>query len=160
MVKYCPSCGAEVKLPEIPGEEMEAVGVSGTIEEILKELGKNIKLARAGANRWQVEEDTAKIRISYNSENFFIISDAYLCQMPGDGKMIKPLYQFLLQENYRTKGNVLSCVNQNIVLSSVMYDLDITKETGVETFRNLFQNVKEYKNILKKEYNCGSLLEE
>jgi serine protease Do len=52
--KYCPSCGTEVKLPEIPEKETEAVGAARIIEEILKELGKDVRLAREGVNAWSV----------------------------------------------------------------------------------------------------------
>ncbi len=158
--KYCPSCGTEVKLPEIPEKETEAVGAAKTIEEILKELGKDVKLAREGANNWAVKEGSAKIKITYNPENFFIAGDAYLCQMPSDATKIKPLYQFLLEENYRTNGLVLSCVKQNIVLSCIMYDLDMTKENGADSFRNLFQKADYYDDFLKKEFSCAERLEE
>jgi serine protease Do len=158
--KYCPSCGTEVKLPEIPEKEVQPVGAAKTIEEILKELGKDVRLAREGVNVWAVKEGSAKIKITYNAENFFIAGDAYLCQMPADATMIKPLYQFLLQENYRTHNLVLSCVKQNIVLSCIMYDLDMTKETGAEAFRNLFQKADHYDDFLKKEYACTDRLEE
>ena len=57
-------------------------------------------------------------------------------------------------------GMVLSCVKQNIVLSCIMYDLDMNKETGVESFRNLFQHADKYDEILKKEYGCLERLEE
>lgn len=158
--KYCPSCGTEVKLPAIPEKEVEPVGAAKTIEDILKELGKDVRLAREGANVWSVKEGSAKIMIMYNAENFFIAGDAYLCQMPSDIAKIKLLYQFLLQENYTTKGLVLSCVKQNIVLSCIMYDLDMNKETGVETFRNLFKKADHYDDFLKKEYGCLDRLEE
>ena len=158
--KYCPSCGTEVKLPEIPEQETEAVGAAKTIEEILRELGKDVRLAREGVNNWTVKEGSAKIKITYNAENFFIAGDAYLCQMPADATKIKPLYQFLLQENFRTKGLVLSCVKQNIVLSCIMYDLDMTKEHGAESFRNLFQKADYYDDYLKTEYSCLARLEE
>jgi serine protease Do len=158
--KYCPSCGTEVKLPEIPEKETEATGAAKTIEEILKELGKDVKLAREGVNNWSVKEGSAKIKISYNPENFFIASDAYLCQMPADATKIKPLYQFLLQENYRMNGMTLSCVQQNIVLSSIMYDLDLAKDSGTGAFRRLFQQADYYDDLLKKEYNCQERLEE
>ncbi|MBL7745150.1 MAG: trypsin-like peptidase domain-containing protein [Chitinophagaceae bacterium] len=159
-LKYCPSCGTEVKLPEIPEKEVQPVGAAKTIEEILKELGKDVRLAREGVNNWSVKEGSAKIKIAYNAENFFITGDAYLCQMPTDAAKIKPLYQFLLQENYRTHNLVLSCVKQNIVLSCIMYDLDMTKETGAEAFRNLFQKADHYDDFLKKEYGCLERLEE
>ena len=158
--KYCPSCGTEVKLPEIPEKETEAVGAAKTIDEILKELGKDVRLAREGVNTWSVKEGSAKIKITYNAENFFIAGDAYLCQMPSDATKIKPLYQFLLQENYRLNGLVLSCVKQNIVLSCIMYDLDMTKENGAASFRNLFQKADYYDDFLKTEYRCTDRLEE
>jgi serine protease Do len=158
--KYCPSCGTEVKLPEIPEKQVEPVGAAKTIEEILKELGKDVRLARDGVNRWSVKEGSANIKITYNAENFFIAGDAYLCQMPADGTKIKPLYQFLMQENYRMSNLVLSCVKQNIVLSCIMYDLDMTKETGADAFRNLFQKADHYDDFLKNEYSCLDRLEE
>jgi serine protease Do len=158
--KYCPSCGTEVKLPEVPEKEAEAVGAAKTIEEILKELGKDVRLARDGVNTWSVKEGSAKIKITYNAENYFIAGDAYLCQMPSDGTKIKPLYQFLLQENYKVNGLVLSCVKQNIVLSCIIYDLDMTKENGAESFRDLFQKADYYDDFLKTEYGCTDRLEE
>jgi serine protease Do len=158
--KYCPSCGTEVKLPEIREKEIEPSGTAKTIEDILKELGKDVRLAREGANNWSVKEGSAKIKIVYNAENFFIAGDAFLCQMPSDITKIKPLYKFLLQENYQAKGLVLSCVKQNIVLSCLMYDLDMTKESGAETFRNLFKKADDYDDLLKKEYGCVDRLEE
>ncbi len=158
--KYCPSCGTEVKLPVVPEKEAEAVGAAKTIEEVLKELGKDVRLAREGVNNWSVKEGSAKIKIAYNAENYFIAGDAYLCQMPTEAAKIKPLYQFLLEENYRTEGLVLSCVKQNIVLSCIIYDLDLTKDSGVDAFRNLFQKADYYDDFLKTQYSCTDRLEE
>ncbi len=158
--KYCPSCGAEVKLPEIPVKQAESVGAARKIEEILTELGKDVRLAREGVNTWGVKEGSARIKITYNAENYFIAGDAYLCQMPSDATKIKPLYQFLLQENFKMNGLVLSCVKQNIVLSCIIYDLDMTKEGGAESFRNLFQKADQYDDHLKKEFACLERLEE
>lgn len=159
-LKYCPSCGTEVTLPEIPEKEVEPVGTAKTIEEILKELGKDVRLAREGVNNWSVKEGSARIKIVYNHENFFVAGDAYLCQMPAGPLKIKPLYQFLLQENYRIGGMVLSCVKQNIVLSCIMYDMDMTRENGLASFRNLFRQADYYDDFLKKEYGCVDRLEE
>ena len=158
--KYCPSCGTEVELPLMPEKENSPVGVTKTIEEILKDLGINVKLAREGANRWEVKEGNARIKITYNTDNFFIAGDAYLCQLPPDASRIKPLYQFLLQENYKTDCLVLSCVNQNIVLSCLMHDLDMNKENGASMLRNLFKKADMYEKLLKQEYGCTNRLEE
>jgi serine protease Do len=159
--KYCPFCGTEVKLPQLPERETKPVGIAKTVEEILTELGKDVKLARDGHNNWTVRENAAKIKINYNSENFFVAGDAYLCQLPADTTKIKPLYKFLLDENFGMKDSlVLSCVKQSIVLSCIMYDLDMTKETGIQMFRNLFQRADYYDQLLEKEYDCRELLEE
>ncbi|MCC7402610.1 MAG: trypsin-like peptidase domain-containing protein [Chitinophagaceae bacterium] len=158
--KYCPNCGTEVKLPEPPEKDTEPAGIARVIEEILKDLGKNVKLAREGTNQWSVKEGSAKIRISYNPENFFVAADAYLCQMPADAARIKPLYQFLLEENYRLKGMALSCVKQNIVLSCIIYDLDMTRESGNGSFHGIFQKADHYDDLLKDEYGCTERPEE
>jgi len=158
--KYCPYCGTEVKLPQLLEKERKPVGVAKTVEEILEELGKDVKLARDGNNNWSVKEGGAKIKINYNPDNYFVAGDAYLCQLPADSMMIKPLYQFLLEENFKLDGLVLSCVKQNIVLSCIMYDLDMTKENGIEMFRDLFQKADFYDQLLEKEYGCQELLEE
>jgi serine protease Do len=158
--KYCPYCGTEVKLPQPPEVESKPVGVAKAIEEILGELGKDIKLARDGNNNWTVKEGGAKIKINYNPDNYFVAGDAYLCQLPTDTTQIKPLYQFLLKENFTLDGLVLSCVKQNIVLSCIMYDLDMTKQNGIDMFRDLFRKADFYDQLLEKEYGCQELLEE
>lgn len=158
--KYCPSCGSQVTLPEIPEKEVEAVGTAKLIEDILRELGKDVKLARDGANNWTIKEGSAKVKISYNTENYFIAGDAYLCQMPADLAKIKPLYQYLLQENNKPHGLVLSCVKNNIVLSRLLYDLDINKDSGLAEFKNLLSQADHYDDHLKTEFGCSPILEE
>ena len=118
-------------------------------------------MARDGTNRWEVKEGSAKIRINYNTETFFITGDAYLCQLPPGGQQIKTLYQYLLEQNNDAiDGLVLSCVNQNVVLSGVIYDLDITKESGTKLFQNLFKKADEYDNILINQFGCLPRLQE
>ncbi len=158
--KYCPSCGSEVKIPVLPEKEVEPTGVAKTIENILKDLGKDAKLARSGTNIWEAEEGSAKIKITYNPENYFIAGDAFLCQMPQEISGIKKLYQFLLEENYKTQGLVLSTSGQNIVLSCIMYDLDLTQETGKDQFQRLFKKADEYDDFLKSEFGCVDRLVE
>ncbi|WP_018626813.1 trypsin-like peptidase domain-containing protein [Niabella aurantiaca] len=158
--KYCPNCGSEVTLLLIPKKEAELMGVAKLIEDILKDLGKDVRLARDGANQWSVKQGSAKINISYNSDNFFIAGDAYLCQMPLEATRIKPLYQYLLQENNKSTGLVLSCNKNNIVLSRLLYDLDMTRESGVEEFKSLFERADHYDDYLKNEFGCTARLEE
>ena len=158
--KYCPVCGTEVKLPQMPEKESKPIGVAKMVEEILHELGKDVKLTRESHNNWSVKEGMAKIKINYNPDNYFVAGDAYLCLLPSDTSQIKPLYKFLLEENHKMDSLVLSCVKQSIVLSCIMYDLDMTKEAGIEMFRDLFQKADYYDQLLEKEYGCRELLEE
>ncbi len=144
----------------MPEKEIKPVGVAKTVEDILNDLGKDVKLARDAHNNWSVKEGAAKIKINYNPENYFVAGDAYLCTLPADTLQIKPLYKFLLKENYHLDGLVLSCIKQSIVLSCIMYDLDMTKENGIEMFRTLFQKADYYDQLLEKEYGCRELLEE
>jgi serine protease Do len=158
--KYCPYCGTEVKLPQLPEKEAKPVGIAKAVEEILRELGKDVRLSRDGNNNWSVKEGNAKIKISYNPDNYFVAGDAYLCQLPTDMTRIKPLYQFMLEENFKLDTLVLSCVKQNIVLSCIMYDMDMTKESGIDMFRELFQKADFYDLLLEKDFGCRRLLEE
>ena len=158
--KYCPNCGTEVHLPELPQTETESFGVAKTIESILKALGKNVKLSRAGINNWEVEEGEEQIKISYNPDNYFVAGDAFLCQLPKDPTRIKPLYSFLLEENYKLNSLVLSCTGQDIVLSCMMYDLDLTLEYGRSQFETLFRLADHYDRLLKTEFGCVDRLTE
>src|SRR5690606_38671650 len=84
--KYCPNCGTEIDFPlKDEASEEPVSGIAKTIEDILDKLGYNHELARIGQNKWEVEEGSAKIKITYNPENYFIISDAFLCQLPRSG---------------------------------------------------------------------------
>jgi serine protease Do len=150
--EYCPFCGTKVELPVLKkDEEYKPVGVAAVMENILTDLGKDIKLARRGQNSWEVKEDSATIRISYN-ENGFIVGDAYICRLP---KMnIGGLYEFLLKENYNTEG-ILFCVhNQDIILSTLIYEQYLTFDTGKTIFNNLFKKADYYDDFLIQNYGC------
>ena len=157
--KYCPNCGTEIDFPLKDEVEEEPIsGIAKTIEDILNQLGYNKELARIGQNKWEVEEGSAKIKITYNPENYFIISDAFLCQLPKQG--IKELYTYLLRENFSLKGKFFSLHEGNIVLSSLIYDLDINLENGQAMFSDLFQKADHYDTILIGQFNCIPILEE
>jgi serine protease Do len=41
-----------------------------------------------------------------------------------------------------------------------MYDLDMTRDNGKDSFRNLFQKADYYDDFLKLQYGCTARLEE
>jgi len=155
--KYCPSCGAEVIIPQLDNE-IVLTGAAKVIEDILIKLGKDVKLARKGANNWEVEEGSAKILISYNQNNYFITADAYLCQIPKQN--IGPLYEYLLIQNFELTSMSLSVINQDIILSCVIYDHDLNIDYGTETYRTLLQKADYYDDYMLNTYSCTRRLEE
>jgi len=150
--EYCPNCGAKVEFPAMKqDEEYKPVGASLTIETILEQLGKDVKLARRGPYRWEVEQGSAKIFVNYN-ENGFIVCDSYLCYLAKTN--IGPLYEFMLRENYNLDSMMFSVNNQDIILSTFIYDQYLTYETGLQTMKELFENADKYDNILIEQYGA------
>ncbi|MBA3827862.1 MAG: trypsin-like peptidase domain-containing protein [Taibaiella sp.] len=157
--KYCPTCGTEIDFPKKDVPEENAVsGIARTIEGVLLKLGYDHELARNGRNRWEVANGTTKIKISYNPESFFIISDAFLCLLPKHN--IKELYTYLLQENYKLRNKLFSIHGDNIVLSCLLLDLDMSTNTGEAMFRDLFVRATEYQQVLMTQFECQPILEE
>ncbi len=149
--QYCPHCGSKI---EIPSEvaEYESTGVSKTIEDMLVEMGYQVQLARRGPFYWEVEQGSAKISITYYEKTGLIIGDAYLCNLPP--KDIKPLYEFLLRQNYENEGLTFSVKGQDIVLSLLIYDRHLNKETGIKLIKHLFERADYYDDILVDQYGA------
>ena len=150
--EYCPNCGAKIELPALKkDEEYKPVGAQLTIETILEQLGKDVKLARKGPYSWEVEEGSAKIIINYN-ENGFVVADSFLCNVPKTN--IGPLYEYLLRENYVMEAMMFSVNNQDVILSTFIYDQYLTYETGLATLKTLFTKADIYDDILKDTYGA------
>lgn len=157
--KYCPNCGAKIEFPKQDSAgESPVTGIAKTIEDILGRLGHNVELARSGTNRWEVEEGSAKIKITYNPDNYFVISDAFLCLLPKQN--IGAVYEYMLKENYRMHCKLFSLQGDSIVLSSLLYDLELTPEAGEAVFKDLFQRADFYDSQLMEHYGCQPILEE
>lgn len=156
--EYCPNCGTKITLLKSKNENVEITGIAKVIEDTLYKLGKNKELARTATNNWEIKEGSATIRISYNPDNFFVVGDAVLCQLPKQN--IGVVYDFLLRENFMLKSMLFSVSQQDIVLSSLSYDMDITLESAERMLRELFQKSDYYDNMLIEKYGCERRLEE
>ncbi len=55
---------------------------------------------------------------------------------------------------------LFSINGQNIVLSSLIYDLDLTVESGAKVFKELSLKADYYDNILIEQFGCQPILEE
>jgi serine protease Do len=157
--KYCPDCGTRIEFPE-PDDlpDNQVTGIAKTIEDILSLLGYNKELARNGKNRWDVRHGSARIKISYNPETFFIVCDAFLCKLPE--RSFKGVYAYLLRENLRMHRMLFSLTKDSIVLSSLNYDLGITPETGLGLFRTIMERANYYDDVLTNQFGCRPIAEE
>ena len=148
---YCPHCGAKIQLPS-DVEAYEPLGVAKTIEEIIEKIGHEVELARVGPNKWEIQKGSAKIYISYYEKTGLITGDAYLCSLPKEN--IKPLYEYLLRQNYQTEGLTFSIREQDIILSLLIFDRYLNVETGFKLFSHLFDKADYYDNILVEKYGA------
>ncbi len=149
---YCSSCGAKLELPAATGDTYTPVGAAALVEQIISQLGKDVKLSRRGPNRWEIKEGSATIYVMFNDKTGFIVGDAFLCLLPKAN--LAALYEYLLRENYSLPGLTLSVYQQDIVLSLLIFHEALVPETGVQLFRDLFKKADEYDNILIERYGA------
>ncbi|MEO7177156.1 MAG: trypsin-like peptidase domain-containing protein [Saprospiraceae bacterium] len=148
---YCPHCGAKVILPsEAP--KYEPLGISKTIEKILSDLDYQVSLSRRGPNHWEMVKGSAKINISYHEKTGLVLGDVYLCQLPKLN--IKPLYEYLLKENYKLEGLTFSLKGQDILMSLVIYDKYLNPISGLKLFKELFEHADYYDDQLLQNYGA------
>ena len=147
---YCPHCGNKFDLSEFDTTPYTPEGVSKTMEDILTSIGKDVRLSRVGKSAWDIEEGSALIKITHNTQNRFIYCDAILGSLPKQN--IGELYEYMLKENYTLESLGFSVDRQNVVLSTIIYDADLNAETGKEILGELFQKADDYDNYLADNY--------
>ena len=153
MEKYCPECGTEVQLPS--KEEalaQEGGNMAATIEAALELLGCPKELCRNGANAWAIEQGSANINIIYQPDRYAVFLDASMGRLPKEN--IKPLYEYLLRENNNTEQHYFFTVQENIYLSAVILNMDISAEECADIFTDIFNKADDYDDILMEEFGC------
>lgn len=147
---YCPHCGIKTEFPNV--DDYKPVGNAILIEEILKDLKKNVRLARRGRNQWEIEEGSALIKIAYSEQSGFIMGDAHLALLPKTN--IHQIYEFMLVENHKMVDTFFSINGQDIILSFVIFDKYLNKETGLKIFNNHFAKADYYDDVLINEFGA------
>lgn len=148
---YCPHCGTKMILPSNV-EPYKPAGVNSHIEKMLEKLGYDVSLSRIGPNQWEILKGSATLNISYHEKSGLIVADAYLALLPK--KNIKPLYTYILKENYNNKNLTLSVRGTDIILSLLIFDRYFNIETAKPVFEALFQKADHYDNILVEEFGA------
>jgi len=149
---YCPHCGTKVEVPARVAE-YEPAGVKRTIEALLQELGYDVELSRKGPSSWEIINGSARINVTYHEQTGLIMGDAFLAILPR--KDIKPIYEFLLRQNFTIEGLTFSIKGQDIILSLLIYDRYLNLETGKTLFNYLFKKADDYDNILVEQYGAS-----
>ncbi|MBK9255925.1 MAG: trypsin-like peptidase domain-containing protein [Saprospiraceae bacterium] len=150
--KYCPICGTKIKMiSDI--QPYEPYGVSKTIEEILSDCSFDVSLARIGSNNWMICHGSVQINISYHEKSGLLTGDVYLCTIPAGNA--EDVYKYLLRQNYILAGLSFSIREQDIILSLLIYDQYLHKETMKKLFLHLMDNADKYDDILISEFQAG-----
>lgn len=153
MEKYCPECGTEVQLPALDQAILHTTGdMAATVEQALELLGIPKNLCRNGANAWAVEQGSANINIMYQPEKQVVFLDASMGRLPKQN--IKPLYEYLLGENYNTGQHYFFTVQENIYLSAAILNMDISPEECAAVFTDMFNKADDYDDILMEQFGC------
>ncbi|MGB3199021.1 MAG: trypsin-like peptidase domain-containing protein [Saprospiraceae bacterium] len=142
---YCPHCGVKIQMiSDI--KPYEATGIKREIESLLTALHFDINLTRRGPYNWEVNQGSAKILISYHEESGLIAGDAILSTLPKE--KIKEIYIYLLQQNYKMRGLSFSVRNNDIILSTLLFDQYFHQETAFKIIKNLIEVANEQDDIL------------
>lgn len=148
---FCTHCGNRVELPATV-DEYAPSGVPKTIESIITQIGHDVALSRCGPNAWEIRQGSAKVLMTYHDKSGLISADTILCELPKDN--IKPLYEYLLRENYTNEALTLSVNEQDIVLSLLIFDRYLNENTCLVMFRNMLEKADYYDNILVEQYGA------
>ena len=149
---YCPECGNKIEKEIYRGREYLPSKAGQKIEDMLEILDHDKLLARSGPDAWEIDQGSAKIKISYVPSTKFVVADALLAHMPKTA--LGPLYEYLLRKNYELEGMVYSIDKRDIYLSLLIYQDDLMLETATKQFKNLFRTADEADDILINTYGC------
>ncbi len=148
---YCPECGVKIDIAKKRREGYTPVGTIKTVENILRDMGKDVALSRRGQRMWQIDIGSARVEISYY-DNGIIVADASLCRLPHEN--IEKIYHFMLEEN--TKMDYLQfAINDNtILLSYIIVDSSLEEKNGSIALGRLFNKADIYDDILINTYGA------
>lgn len=153
--QYCHHCGSKIKMiSQI--DPYEPSGISRTVEAMLDEMGYDIPISRMGPSNWTIKRGSAIINIAYHEKSGLITGDAYLGKLPV--KNISEIYSYMLHQNYQLEGLTFSVKGQDIILSLLIYDQYLNKETSKELFDHLSEAADYHDNILVEKYGASWII--
>jgi serine protease Do len=153
---YCSNCGAVVKY-FYTIDEYEPSGMNQKIEDVITALGFDVAICRRGVSNWEINNGSARVNIAYHEKSGFLIADATLCYLPKSN--MEDIYTYLMKQNYFNKGMVFSLKDNNIVISSIIYDQHMHVETCKKLINNLIKSADKYDNVLVEQFGAVGVRE-
>lgn len=154
--KYCPNCGARIK-HIADAEVYEPFGIPKKIEDVLSQLGYDVEICRRGMNNWEITQGSARVNITYHEPSGFLIADASLCYLPMEN--MGEIYTYLLRQNFHNKGMTFALKENNIVISSLIYDQHMHFESCKKIIAKLIKAADKYDNILIQNFGARAISE-
>jgi serine protease Do len=143
----CPVCTAQIRKEILDDLLPSMTETDKKIEEIIVELGYDIRLSRLGLHLWEIQRGSAIIFVRYEPELKFIAAFSALCDIDENNSL--NIKKFMLNEN--TKLNFLSfSLNNNKVFLNAPYLIDDTFDKGFakNLFEELFEKADYYDDII------------
>ena len=150
--RYCHHCGSKITMIS-KIDPYEPTGISRTIESMLQEMGYDVPISRMGPSNWKIRRGSAIINIVYHEKSGLISGDAYLGKLPDNN--IAQIYSYMLHQNYDLRGLTFSVKGQDIILSLLIFDQYLNKETAKELFDHLSEEADHHDDILVDKFGAS-----
>ncbi|MEL6392161.1 MAG: serine protease [Bacteroidota bacterium] len=148
---FCISCGHPIQLPSQVAF-YRAEGIQATIEEIIQASGHDPRLTRQGPNLWQISHGSARIMISYHEDSGLLTGDAHLCHLPESHS--PEFFEYLLRQNFELEHLTFSTRGRDVILSLLIFDRYLSKETALPRIEHLLERADYYDNILVERFGA------
>jgi serine protease Do len=150
----CPNCKARVALIS-SYQPFDLSAINRKIEKILSNLGYDPVLCRSDMNNWVITKGSARIHLQYNTSSGIIVAESFLCKLYVHNK--DAILEYLLKQNYHSRGYAFSIREDVVVLSLLIYDQFINQESAVLIFNKLLQTADLYDKILIERFGASGI---
>lgn len=126
--------------------------INTIIEQALEFAGQEHESSDSEPNLWQLRRGSAKVELVFHPKRGIIYADAYLAAIPeGDSTDI---YRYLLKENLFLNDISLSIKENNIIISFLTNDRDLSSTYLSKMIKKLLVAADKYDNILVEKFNA------
>ncbi|MCB0645198.1 MAG: hypothetical protein KDC49_00955 [Saprospiraceae bacterium] len=126
--------------------------INAIIEQALEFAGQEYGSSEGEPNVWNLKRGSAKVELVFHPKRGIIYADAYLAVIPeGDSTDI---YRYLLKENLFLNDISLSIKENNIIISFLTNDRDLSSTYLSKMIKKLLVAADKYDNILVEKFNA------